>query len=86
MIKIKTEEGNLVWVFNNTPMFFICDTAKFPHFIHTQKSDPQTHLKDADMFWVRLHLEFCGYKPGLLNEFGLFRTTSRKTRSRSTRS
>ena len=51
-IKIRTEEGNLDWVFNNTPVFFIRDPAKFPHFIHTQKRDPQTHLKDADMFWV----------------------------------
>ncbi|KAH8103289.1 catalase [Cristinia sonorae] len=50
-IKIKTDEGNLDWVFNNTPVFFIRDPAKFPHFIHTQKRDPQTHLKDADMFW-----------------------------------
>jgi len=24
---------------------------KFPHFIHTQKRDPQTHLKDPDHFW-----------------------------------
>ena len=52
-IKIKTEEGNLDWVFNNTPVFFLRDPAKFPHFIHTQQRDPQTHLKDADMFWVR---------------------------------
>ena len=52
-IKLRTEEGNLDWVFNNTPVFFIRDPAKFPHFIHTQKRDPQTHLKDADMFWVR---------------------------------
>ncbi|KAH7890381.1 catalase-like domain-containing protein [Phlebopus sp. FC_14] len=50
-IKLKTEDGNLDWVFNNTPVFFIRDPAKFPHFIHTQKRDPQTHLKDADMFW-----------------------------------
>ncbi|KAF8841477.1 catalase-domain-containing protein [Paxillus ammoniavirescens] len=50
-IKLRTEEGNLDWVFNNTPVFFIRDPAKFPHFIHTQKRDPQTHLKDADMFW-----------------------------------
>ena len=53
-IKIKTEEGNLDWVFNNTPVFFIRDPAKFPHFIHTQKRDPQTHLKDADMFWASI--------------------------------
>ncbi|THU90411.1 catalase [Dendrothele bispora CBS 962.96] len=50
-IKLKTDEGNWDWVFNNTPVFFIRDPAKFPHFIHTQKRDPQTHLKDADMFW-----------------------------------
>ncbi|KAG9311334.1 catalase [Chiua virens] len=50
-VKIRTEDGNLDWVFNNTPVFFIRDPAKFPHFIHTQKRDPQTHLKDADMFW-----------------------------------
>lgn len=53
-IKLKTEEGNWDWVFNNTPVFFIRDPAKFPHFIHTQKRNPQTHLKDADMFWVLL--------------------------------
>lgn len=50
-IKIRTQEGILDWVFNNTPVFFIRDPAKFPHFIHTQKRDPQTHLKDADMTW-----------------------------------
>nr|AAY87889.1 catalase [Taiwanofungus camphoratus] len=55
-IKIRTDEGNLDWVFNNTPVFFIRDPAKFPHFIHTQKRDPQTHLKDADMFWDYLSL------------------------------
>jgi len=51
-IKIRTTEGNLDLVCNNTPVFFIRDPAKFPHFIHTQKRDPQTHLKDPDMFWV----------------------------------
>ncbi|KAK2467935.1 hypothetical protein APHAL10511_000230 [Amanita phalloides] len=50
-VKLKTDEGNWDWVFNNTPIFFIRDPAKFPHFIHTQKRNPQTHLKDADMFW-----------------------------------
>ena len=54
-IKLKTEEGNWDWVFNNTPVFFIRDPAKFPHFIHTQKRNPETHLKDANMFWVRLN-------------------------------
>ncbi|KAH9160944.1 catalase [Lactarius sanguifluus] len=50
-IKIRTDEGNLDWVFNNTPVFFLRDPAKFPHFIHILKRDPQTHLKDPDMFW-----------------------------------
>ncbi|TFK24096.1 catalase [Coprinopsis marcescibilis] len=50
-IKLRTEQGNWDWVFNNTPVFFLRDPAKFPHFIHTQKRDPQTHLKDPDMFW-----------------------------------
>ncbi|KAJ2927975.1 hypothetical protein H1R20_g9129, partial [Candolleomyces eurysporus] len=50
-IKLRTDEGNWDWVFNNTPVFFLRDPTKFPHFIHTQKRDPQTHLKDADAFW-----------------------------------
>ncbi|KAM5442943.1 catalase A [Microsporum ferrugineum] len=50
-IKFYTEEGNLDWVFNNTPIFFLRDPAKFPIFIHTQKRNPQTNLKDPDMFW-----------------------------------
>ncbi|CAO1625829.1 unnamed protein product [Parajaminaea phylloscopi] len=50
-IKIRTSQGNCDWVFNNTPVFFLRDPAKFPRFIHTQKRDPQTHLKDNDMFW-----------------------------------
>lgn len=49
--KFYTEEGNLDWVYNNTPVFFIRDPSKFPHFIHTQKRNPQTNMKDADMFW-----------------------------------
>jgi catalase len=36
---------------NNTPIFFIRDPILFPSFIHTQKRNPQTHLKDPDMFW-----------------------------------
>ncbi|KAJ6013758.1 hypothetical protein N7540_008349 [Penicillium herquei] len=50
-IKFYTEEGNWDWVFNNTPVFFLRDPAKFPIFIHTQKRNPQTNLKDATMFW-----------------------------------
>ncbi|KAF4766582.1 hypothetical protein HAV15_010929 [Penicillium sp. str.  len=50
-MKFYTEEGNWDWVFNNTPVFFLRDPAKFPVFIHTQKRNPQTNLKDATMFW-----------------------------------
>ncbi|KIY68934.1 catalase-domain-containing protein [Cylindrobasidium torrendii FP15055 ss-10] len=50
-IKFRTRKGIWDLVMNNTPVFFIRDAAKFPHFIHTQKRNPQTHLKDKDMFW-----------------------------------
>jgi catalase len=53
-VKMRTDEGNWDIVANNTPVFFLRDPAKFPHFIHTQKRDPQTHLTHADdstMFW-----------------------------------
>jgi len=50
-VKFYSEEGNWDWVFNNTPVFFLRDPTKFPLFIHTQKRNPQTNLKDATMFW-----------------------------------
>ncbi|OBZ76293.1 Catalase [Grifola frondosa] len=50
-MKFRTRKGILDLVMNNTPVFFIRDPAKFPHFIHTQKRNPATHLKDKDMFW-----------------------------------
>ncbi|KAI6710020.1 hypothetical protein JHW43_007454 [Diplocarpon mali] len=53
-VKFKTEEGNWDLVANNTPVFFLRDPAKFPHFIHTQKRHPSTHLTHADdstVFW-----------------------------------
>lgn len=81
-IKIKTDEGNLDWVFNNTPVFFIRDPSKFPHFIHTQKRDPQTHLKDADMFWVGCYAQ-AAHRPSANVPC---RTTFRSTPSRSIRS
>lgn len=46
-----TDEGNWDLVGNNTPMFFIKDPVKFPDFVHTQKRDPQTHLKSPAMMW-----------------------------------
>ncbi|XP_076249529.1 catalase [Calliopsis andreniformis] len=50
-VKFYTEEGIWDLVGNNTPIFFIKDPLFFPSFIHTQKRNPVTHLKDADMFW-----------------------------------
>lgn len=50
-IKFYTEEGNYDLVGNNTPVFFIRDPLKFPDFIHTQKRDPQTNLKNPTAMW-----------------------------------
>lgn len=55
-IKFYTEDGNYDLVGNNTPIFFLRDGIKFPDFIHTQKRDPVTHLKDPNMFWDFLSL------------------------------
>lgn len=55
-VKFYTEEGNYDMVGNNTPVFFIRDAIKFPDFVHTQKRNPQTNLKDPDMFWDFLSL------------------------------
>ncbi|WP_013587156.1 catalase [Paraburkholderia phenoliruptrix] len=55
-IKFYTEEGNWDVVGNNTPVFFIRDPLKFPDFIHTQKRDPYTNLRNnvaAWDFWTR---------------------------------
>lgn len=50
-VKFYTEDGIWDLVGNNTPIFFIRDPTLFPSFIHTQKRNPTTHLKDPDMFW-----------------------------------
>ena len=55
-IKFYTEEGNWDIVGNNTPVFFVRDPLKFPDFIHTQKRDPRTNLRNnvaAWDFWSR---------------------------------
>ncbi|WP_374723134.1 catalase KatA [Peribacillus tepidiphilus] len=50
-VKFYTGEGNYDLVGNNTPVFFIRDAIKFPDFIHTQKRDPKTHLKNPTAVW-----------------------------------
>jgi catalase len=50
-LKFYTEEGNWDLVGNNTPVFFVRDSLKFSDFIHSQKRDPATGLRDNTMQW-----------------------------------
>ena len=50
-LKFYTEEGNWDLVGNNTPVFFIRDPQKFSDFIHTQKRDPRTNLRNPTAMW-----------------------------------
>jgi catalase len=50
-MKFYTSEGNYDIVGNNTPIFFIRDPMKFPHFIRSQKRLPDSGLRDAHMQW-----------------------------------
>jgi catalase len=50
-LKFYTTEGNYDLVGNNTPIFFIRDTMKFPHFIRSQKRLGGSGLRDNHMQW-----------------------------------
>jgi len=50
-LKFYTSEGNYDLVGNNTPIFFVRDPMKFPHFIRSQKRLPDSGLRDAHMQW-----------------------------------
>jgi len=50
-IKFYTSEGNYDLVGNNTPVFFVRDPMKFPHFIRSQKRLPASGLRDNHMQW-----------------------------------
>lgn len=50
-LKFYTNEGNWDIVGNNTPVFFIRDPQKFPDFIHSQKRDPKTNLRNPVAQW-----------------------------------
>ena len=50
-LKFYTSEGNFDLVGNNTPVFFIRDTIKFPHFIRSQKRLPGSGLRSNHMQW-----------------------------------
>ncbi|MCK5623687.1 MAG: catalase, partial [Alphaproteobacteria bacterium] len=62
-VKFYTEEGNWDMVGNNTPVFFIRDPYKFMDFIHSQKRDPRTNLRDATMQW-----DFWSHSPEALHQ------------------
>ncbi len=50
-VKFYTEDGNWDVVGNNTPVFFVRDGIKFPDFIHTQKRDPKTNMRNPTAMW-----------------------------------
>ncbi|TVL42094.1 catalase KatB [Shewanella algae] len=50
-VRFYTKRGNHDIVGNNTPTFFLRDGIKFPDFIHTQKRNPHTNLKDPQAMW-----------------------------------
>ncbi len=50
-LKFYTSEGNFDLVGNNTPVFFIRDAIKFPHFIRSQKRLPDSGLRSNHMQW-----------------------------------
>jgi catalase len=56
-LKFYTDEGNWDMVGNNTPVFFLRDSLKFPDLNHAIKRDPRTGLRSADSnwdFWTQL--------------------------------
>ncbi len=50
-MKFYTEEGNWDLVGNNTPVFFIRDSLKFPDLNHAVKRDPRTNMRCAKTNW-----------------------------------
>ncbi|NVY96558.1 catalase [Lactobacillus sp. DCY120] len=62
-LRFYTQAGNYDIVGNNTPVFFINDPLKFPDFIHSQKRDPQTHLRSDEMQW-----DFWAHYPEALHQ------------------
>ncbi|MGI8727265.1 MAG: catalase [Solirubrobacterales bacterium] len=50
-LKFYTQQGNYDMVGNNTPVFFVRDPLKFSDFIHSQKRNTQTGLRDHTWMW-----------------------------------
>ncbi|KAL4861710.1 hypothetical protein BDV12DRAFT_207800 [Aspergillus spectabilis] len=55
-MKMYTDERNLDWVFNNTPVVFIRDPIKFPSINRSHKRHPRSHLPDANMVCSARHV------------------------------
>jgi catalase len=75
-MKFYTDEGNYDIVGNNTPVFFLRDPMKFPHFIRSQKRLPDSGLRSGQMqwdFWT-LNPESAHQVTYLMGERGLPRT------------
>ena len=75
-LKFYTDEGNYDIVGNNTPVFFLRDPMKFPHFIRSQKRLPDSGLRSGQMqwdFWT-LNPESAHQVTYLMGERGLPRT------------
>ncbi|CAD5231289.1 unnamed protein product [Bursaphelenchus okinawaensis] len=62
-VKFYTDDGIWDLVGNNTPIFFINDAMSFPSFIHTQKRNPATNLKDPNMMF-----DFISLRPECLHQ------------------
>ncbi|HSO64351.1 MAG TPA: catalase, partial [Ornithinibacter sp.] len=50
-LRFYTAQGNWDLVGNNTPVFFLRDPMKFPHFIRSQKRLAASGLRDGTMQW-----------------------------------
>jgi catalase len=65
-LRFYTSEGNYDLVGNKTPIFFVRDPMKFPHFIRSQKRLPDAGLRDNHMQWdfwtARFHLQLVAFK------------------------
>lgn len=62
-VKFYSEDGIWDLVGNNTPIFFLRDPILFPSFIHSQKRNPVTNLRDWDAFW-----DFIGMRPETVHQ------------------
>ncbi|XP_045507720.1 catalase-like [Colias croceus] len=63
-VKFYTQEGNFDFLGFSTPMFVMKDPILFPAFIHSQRRNPSTGIRDNNMLW-----DFLTLNPEALNMF-----------------